>query len=66
MNDPESLDIYQQRIAEIQDVSDVVAVANLQLNKILQRFGWTKQSLHSQVSIFFNENIEQKRFRKII
>lgn len=48
MNDPESLDIYQQRIAEIQDVSDVVAVANLQLNKILQRFGWTKQSLHSQ------------------
>ena len=49
MNEQEALETYQQRISEVQDVSDVVAVSNLQLNKLLQRFGWSKQSLHSEV-----------------
>ena len=39
------MEIYHQRMAEIQDVSDVIAVANMQLNKIISKFGWTKQSL---------------------
>lgn len=51
MNEQETLETYQQRISEVQDVSDVVAVANLQLNKLLQRFGWSKQSLHSEVCL---------------
>lgn len=53
MNEQETLETYQQRISEVQDVSDVVAVANLQLNKLLQRFGWSKQSLHSEVCLCF-------------
>lgn len=43
--DSQLFETYHQRMAEIQDVSDVIAVANMQLNKILTQFNWIKQSL---------------------
>lgn len=49
--DSNFLETYQQRITEIQDVSDVIAVANLQLSKLLQKFGWSRQSFQETVSV---------------
>ena len=43
------METYQQRIGEIQDISDTVAIANLQLNKLLQKFGWSRQTLLKEV-----------------
>ncbi|XP_057308811.1 uncharacterized protein LOC130647098 [Hydractinia symbiolongicarpus] len=42
-SDVQLMETYQHRIAQIQNVSDVIAVANLQLNKALQKFGWSRQ-----------------------
>lgn len=49
-SDVQLMETYQHRIAQIQNVSDVIAVANLQLNKALQKFGWSRQKFLKDVS----------------
>ena len=40
-----SLETYHERMRDIQDVSETIAVANHQLNKLLQKFGWSRSHL---------------------
>ena len=40
-----SLEMYHERMRDIQDVSETVAVANHQLNKLLQKFEWSRSHL---------------------
>ena len=40
-----SLETYHERMKDIQDVSETIAVANHQLNKLLQKFGWSRSHL---------------------
>ena len=45
----EFMEMYHQRMADIQNVSDFIAIANTQLNKVLQRIGWNKAGLIKKV-----------------
>ena len=47
IDDCNLVEIQESRMSEIQDLSDVVAIANLQLNKLIQHLDWSrKQILH--------------------
>ena len=41
----ESPDAFHTRVLQIQDVSDTIAIANLQLQKLLSTLGWDRESL---------------------
>lgn len=59
------MECYQERISQIQQVSNVIAITNQQLDKVLHRFGWSKHELKKDkknlVQCHIDKNHEVKK-----
>jgi len=53
------MECYQERISQIQQVSNVIAITNQQLDKVLHRFGWSKHELKKDKKILVQCHIDQ-------
>jgi len=64
----ESPDAFHTRVLQIQDVSDTIAIANLQLQKLLSTLGWDRESLtkkeeHELCPIDENHALKKKNMK---